>query len=953
MIRRKSQSGLLQDRKFRLFGTVALILVTMFAALGFQLWQGYQDTLTLARSLTGNFASVTEAALDSALRLADVELQQIVRDFPVPALKPGSVHRYAEQLEQRLELRKSNFPEIRAFRVFDRDGDLIYSSQSVRASTFNVSDRAYFHRLKEANLPGPLFEVADARSGGGWILIVSRSLQDARGEFAGVVVAAIEVRFFQELFKSMHLVGRDVVSVYSTEDLSGVMRWPETSKPRNKLPETTPVAKALRAGEKRGSVSVKSAADGVDRIYSFKVLEKYPFVVLCGLSQQDFFEDWRTRAASVSVVAVVLALILVGLVYSLWQARLRSVDLADEKIRSEARTRRILDTALDAVVLSDTRGVVVGWNAKAVELFGYGPGEALGRQVSDLIVPSVARDAHEQGFANAVRRPDIGPGGVRLEMTARRADGTEFPVEMAVSSAGEGDDRLFAAFLHDIGPRRERELALNEMRDYLQALLEVLPDGVIVHHQGIVEYSNLEAEKILGSNLKGRSMFEFCQSQAVEPVRERFAALYRGEQVEGRHELPAISGTGAPIFIEASSVLVMQSSEPRILTVFRDTTERKRQEQALKQSEVRLRQVIDLIPNVIRAKDYEGRYLLTNRAHSQLYNLTESGMNGLVGPPPGRSAEETARSITLDAKARSSSMPVSGPEYRVLPGTGEERIFLTTRVTFGPDTGWPGAVLAVGTDITDLIRAQEGVAKLNEELELRVEERTRDLKLALSDLETFNYSVSHDLRAPLRAVTGFVGVTLDEFHDQVGPDARMYLEKARRSARSMSDIVDGLLSLAQMSREPMVRAPVALSDLARSVFEELDTDPSRRIEFSSKETPVARVDPKQMRVVIQNLLANAIKYSRGKNPSKITFESEMKDGEVVYVVSDNGAGFDSKHAENLFKPFGRLHSARDFEGTGIGLATVHRIVERHGGRIWAEAKVGEGATFRFTLGGAD
>jgi PAS domain S-box-containing protein len=673
--------------KFRLFGSTALFLAGLYALLGYQLWQSYRDLHAQARAVTSNFAATTEAQLDLELRLADVELQEIARDFPVPALQKDGVGRFVSELDHRLGLRNKNFPEVHAFRVFNRDGDLMYSSDGTPASGFHVADRGFFLRLRENPLAGPTIEAVASRSSGQPTLIVARALFDARGRFGGIATAAMGISHFQKRFEALKLPGRDVIAVHDLRDFGGVMRWPEAGGRPFSLPETNPVRRAIASGARSGTATAVSPLDSVPRVFAFRVLERYPFVVLCGLAVEDLLADWKARAVRMSLFALTISALLALLVRRLWRTELK-------RAQGAMRTRRILENAMDAVVISDSRGEIVGWNAMAAQVFGRGPEAAIKGRFADLFAPS----ADAQALL----------GDRRVEMTAMRADGTTFPAEVAISAAGEEEDRVVAAFIHDISQRRERERSLRE-------------------------------------------------------------------------------------------------SEARI-------------------------------------------------------------------------------------------------------------------------------------------------AKLNTELEERVDERTRDLTSALRDLETFNYSVSHDLRAPLRAVSGFVGVTLDQFPGQLGPDARKYLERVRLAARSMADIVEGLLALARGSRDALARAPVDLANLARVVFDELDVDPARRVELAVSPTPVAYADPKLMRVVMQNLLANAIKYSRGRDPARIAFQVEECGGATVYVVSDNGAGFDSRYADNLFKPFARLHSASEFEGTGIGLATVHRIIERHSGRIWAESRVGEGAVFRFTLG---
>jgi light-regulated signal transduction histidine kinase (bacteriophytochrome) len=232
-----------------------------------------------------------------------------------------------------------------------------------------------------------------------------------------------------------------------------------------------------------------------------------------------------------------------------------------------------------------------------------------------------------------------------------------------------------------------------------------------------------------------------------------------------------------------------------------------------------------------------------------------------------------------------------------------------------------------------------------------VHERTAQLKSANDELETFAYSVSHDLRAPLRAIDGFSHALVEEFSENLPEMARRHLSRVRNATQHMAQLIEGLLNLSKVSRGALVRKTVSLTDLARQIVNELqERDPNRAVGVSVWEGMSAEVDPHLMRVVLENLLENAWKYT-SKTEKPFLEVGSLRDGNrVTFFVRDNGAGFDMTYADKLFGAFQRLHVASDFAGTGIGLATVQRIIHRHGGRIWAEGQVGKGAVFFFTLG---
>jgi PAS domain S-box-containing protein len=253
-------------------------------------------------------------------------------------------------------------------------------------------------------------------------------------------------------------------------------------------------------------------------------------------------------------------------------------------------------------------------------------------------------------------------------------------------------------------------------------------------------------------------------------------------------------------------------------------------------------------------------------------------------------------------------------------------------------------------DRADLEAAKAKIELMNQELEHRVQERTAQLHSTIQELEAFSYSVSHDLRAPLRAIDGFSKLLFEDYYSQLNPEGRRIIDVIRNSTVRMGHLIDGLLAFSRLGRQAMGSSEIDMAELARDAFIEANaTDPGRKIEFKIADLPPAIGDRILMRQVFINLFSNALKFTRDRNPAVIEAGWKPEGNENVFYVRDNGVGFDMRYVGKIFGVFQRLHGVDEFEGTGLGLAIVQRIVHRHGGRVWAEGAIGEGATIYFTL----
>ncbi|PWH12340.1 MAG: hypothetical protein DDG60_13725 [Anaerolineae bacterium] len=376
----------------------------------------------------------------------------------------------------------------------------------------------------------------------------------------------------------------------------------------------------------------------------------------------------------------------------------------------------------------------------------------------------------------------------------------------------------------------------------------------------------------------------------------------------------------------------------------KELAERKQVEGALRESEARLQSIIAQFPYDLWVCDAESRYIIV------------SGRNrGNYSTSLGKTALE------LDDMPLELRQEWQAEHERVLRGEtiykgpfdviadGKRKSYIVTLAPIVMDEQIIG-LTGLRIDVTELRRAEEETRQLNEQLEQRVIERTAALEQANREMQAFSYSISHDLRSPLRAIRGFGQILRNEFGNQLDTEGKNYLERVLQAAEEMNALIDSLLALFRLSKADLHRQKLDLSAEARSIVETLrQAEPNRAVTCHVMEGLFAHADPSLMRNVLENLLGNAWKYSAKTPEAIIEFGAETKDGEIVYFVRDNGAGFDMQYADKLFQPFQRLHRAEDYPGHGIGLATVQRIIQRHGGRIWAESSPGQGATFYFTL----
>ncbi len=376
--------------------------------------------------------------------------------------------------------------------------------------------------------------------------------------------------------------------------------------------------------------------------------------------------------------------------------------------------------------------------------------------------------------------------------------------------------------------------------------------------------------------------------------------------------------------------------------------ERSLAEESLRASEARFRQLAESLPQLVWTCQADGPCDYLSRRWLEFTGVSEDRQLGFGWleqiHPDDRAATVAAweAAVASDSDFRA--------EFRIRRHDGEYRWFDTRAVRLRDASGRTVKWFGSNTDVSERKRAEDDIRRLNAELEARVLARTAELEAANKELEAFSYSVSHDLRAPLRAIGGFSRILAEDHQDRLDAEGKRVLGIVSSETRRMGQLVDDLLAFSRLGRQSLESTEVDMTALVRAVFEEQAAlHPDRSLELKLQPLPPAACDRAMMRVLLSNLISNAVKFTRPRTPAVIEVGAHAADEETTYHVKDNGVGFDMRYAHKLFGVFQRLHSTEEFDGTGVGLALVQRVIHRHQGRAWAEGSVGAGATFSFSL----
>ena len=649
--------------------------------------------------------------------------------------------------------------------------------------------------------------------------------------------------------------------------------------------------------------------------------------------------------------------------------------LEDEKLarkelqKSEERLRLSTELAHVAVWEYDFTANSMSRSSNHDALYG------LERQKKwDLDTFTNAIHPDDREFSNKMIQASVAPGGPDDYTFDFRVVHPNQSIHylMAVGQVVErnekGEGIMVRGCLIDITVRKQAEEKVLESETRYRQLFDVSPDAFFVlDSTGRVLDVNQVAEQRYGYSRD--ELLRMNASDLTTPELKEEAAMHvkqaleTGDHFEWKHQHK--DGRIIPVEINATKLILKE--KPHILSSVRDITERKHLEEKLKEREERLSlffsQSLDgfffmMLDEPIewndsidkeKALDYtfeKQRITRINHAMLEQYGATEDQFLGCTPNDLFAHNLQHGREVwkdffdkgklhidTNEKKFDGTDMIIEG-DYVCLYDV-QKRII---------------GHFGIQRDITATRHAQKEIQKLNTELEQRVRERTAQLEATNKELESFSYSVSHDLRAPLRSIDGFSQALLEDYYEQLDEKGKNYLSRVRSAAQRMAQLIDDMLNLAQVTRTSMKLVSVDLSAMVKSMTEEfMENGKQRSTEFIIAPGLVDQADATLMKVALQNLLDNAWKFTSKKPETRIEFGMVDMDGKRTYFVRDNGAGFNMKYADKLFTPFQRLHQSTEFTGTGVSLATVQRIIHRHNGKIWAEGEEDKGATFYFTL----
>jgi len=632
------------------------------------------------------------------------------------------------------------------------------------------------------------------------------------------------------------------------------------------------------------------------------------------------------------------------------QAAVERERAEDELRATEAWFRALVEQAPIGIYLTDTSGDCSFVNARWSAMAGLSQDEAHGRGWLDGVHPDDRATIGERWYKSAQSGGRWG-----FEYRFRDRDGKVTWVFGTAAPLHDAQGQLtgYVGVNTDVTARRTAETALRESEAKYRGVVERASDGIVIARGQHLCFANAAFAAMSGYTLEeldGISFLTMVLPEQRTEVADRVRRRLAGEDVPSTYEIDLVRKSGETFSVEVQADAITYLGEPADLVVMRDITERRETEIALRRMKA-MRDGAEAVAHVgswrwelasQRSTWSPGMYPLFDVEPGEFDGHSMPILESRVHP------EDLPALLATTADVVESGEPVL-VEYRVVHRDGSEHVLLGEGSAERDEAGTTTAITGYYQDVTEQRREETEIRRLNAELEERVVSRTMQRDALNRELEALAYSASHDLRAPLRAIDGFAAMIAEDAAGRLSGEDLEYLQRMRGAAQRMAQLVDDLLGLSRLSRQDLIRAPVDISALCLEVADELRTEhPDRQVEVCVEPGMSANADGALVRVILYQLLDNAWKFT-GKHAMALIEVGTSDADEPAFFVRDDGAGFDPRYAEHLFGAFQRMHTPEEFEGDGIGLATVQRLVVRHGGLVRAEAEIEKGCTFYFTL----
>jgi PAS domain S-box-containing protein len=926
----------LRARNLTLAFCVAFVVLT-WTLLLLQLQYERKSAIDTTMVETSSLAKAFEEQVVRTISTADLVLREIDAGYR----KLGrnlDLQKYALQ-------RQASLAPFSIVSVMDENGDLIVQSLPIRSPlNFRNTDNFQFHSERDTD---ELY-VGKSRRGftsGKWTLYLSRRIDKADGSFGGVASAGIDTGYLSRFYEQVGLGTDSVVALVGRDGIVRARYSGQASTAGQDMSASAVFTSRLPSSD-HGSFVSNSVVDGLPRIFSYRALENYPLVVVVGVSEAAALATFHARKATyvwwtsgISIVILLFGILLVS------------------QITRQAGTNQILreteerfrDLAQLASAWFWEQDASLRFTAMSEEIYSrtrLRPESTLGKHRWELPIVGVSGDEWQAHRALLERHEPF--RDFVYQMVNEIGEKRWFSISGKPAFGADGGFRGYRGTGRDITESKRVE----EVRGRLAAIVENSSDAIISRSLDGTIYSwNDGAERLFGysaAEVIGQNISLIVPPDRAHEYATNTEMLNQGRSVP-QYETVRLAKGGRRIDVSLNFSVIMdgRGNATGIAIIARDIGEKKRAEEA----RARLAAIVESSTDAIISRSLDGTILSWNAGAARLFGYSANEAIGQpinIIVPPDQHAGVQERSRLLQG-----GEPIPMTDVVRLSKDGRRIDVMRSLSPIRNEAGEISGAAIIMRDITERKAAEEEIRHLNAELEQRVAERTaqlattvQELETAVKEMESFTYTVAHDLRAPLRAMHAFSNILVDDYGTAIPEEGRGYLERVAHNSQRMGNLIDDLLDFSRYGRQPMQKVEVDAGALVKAVVAE-QVAADARVEVRIGDLPPCRADVSLLRQVWVNLISNAIKYS-GPVASPVV-EIGYWEGEGAYFVRDNGVGFDMAHAGKLFGVFNRLHRSEDFKGTGVGLAIVKRIVERHGGRVWAQAEAGKGATFLFAL----